>query len=171
MWLFFYRYRVEEVPVYDSAEDESFSFIPETSSPFQFESINGLETDYTEKMEVGDMSGQELDSFNTVKPHNSFQVGGMGMKTEKVKVFDSGKSKEQDMQQAFYQTSEMLSRLRSNSACRNFNIGSGPTSKKKSQHIPKRKKKYAGGKQFNTKNIAELFQSKEAQEEVRKYEV
>ncbi|KAL3507062.1 hypothetical protein ACH5RR_032444 [Cinchona calisaya] len=65
-------------------------------------------------MEGGDMSGdsgQELDSFNTAKVHNSIQIDGMAMKAEKVEVLYNGKSKDQDMQEAFYQTSAMSSRF------------------------------------------------------------
>ncbi|XP_071938646.1 histone-lysine N-methyltransferase ASHH1 isoform X2 [Coffea arabica] len=164
------RYRVEEVPLYDSAEDEPFPRIPETISPFKFESLDGLEADYSQKLEVGDVFGQELDSSNTVKLHNSVQVGGTTTNTEKAEVLESGKSKEEDMQQAFYQTSAVLSGLRSNTASQNFNVGSGSSPKKRSQRLPKQKKRSTGGKQSNTKNIAVLFPSKEAQEEVRKYE-
>ncbi|KAL3507073.1 hypothetical protein ACH5RR_032455 [Cinchona calisaya] len=163
------RYRVEEVPLYDSAEDEPFSRIPETIRLFKFESINGPETDYSQKMEGGDVSGQELDYFSAIKPPNPVKIDGITTKAEKVESLDSGKSQDQDMEQTFDDTSAMLSRLRSNSAGRNFNIGSGSSSKKRPQHSPRQKKKSAGGKQFHPKNIADLFQSKEAQE-VRKYE-
>ncbi|XP_071938651.1 histone-lysine N-methyltransferase ASHH1-like isoform X2 [Coffea arabica] len=159
--------RVEKVPLYDSAKDEPFSRIPETISPFKFDSLDGLATDYSHKMEVGDVLEWKLDSSNTVMPHNSAQVDGMTMNTEKVEVLESGKSKEQDMQQAVYQMSAVLSGLRIDSASRNFDVGSGSSSKKKSDRLSKQKKSSTGGKQSNTKNIADLFQSKEeAQEDV-----
>ncbi|XP_071939465.1 histone-lysine N-methyltransferase ASHH1-like isoform X2 [Coffea arabica] len=158
--------RVEKVPLHDSAKDEPLSRIPETISPFKFDSLDGLATDYSQKMEVGDVLEWKLDSSTTVMPHNSVQVDGMTMNTEKVEVLESGKSKEQDMQQAVYQMRAVLSGLRIDSASQNFDVGSGSSSKKKSDRLSKRKKRSTGGKQSNTKNIADLFQSKEAQEDV-----
>lgn len=167
----FYRYKVEQVPLYDSAEDEPFQpfqplqQIPETTNPFKFESIGGVETVYSQKMEGDEVSGKKLNSFDTVNPGSSVPMEGVTLEEQKVEGL--GK---QGIEQGFNQTTETIPRLRSNSAGRNFNTGAGP-SKKKSQQKPKQKKKSSSGKQYDTRNIPDLFPSQEARDEVRKYEV
>ncbi|MCD7451991.1 hypothetical protein HAX54_014601 [Datura stramonium] len=96
------RYMVEDVPLYDSGEDEFFPVISGTS-------------------------------------------GG----NEHSKILNDGE--------------------RSNSTCRNYNIGSGSTPKKKSQCIPKRKVKPPSRKKVKDGDFAKMFASREAQEEVSKY--
>lgn len=49
--------------------------------------------------------------------------------------------------------------------------GSGSTPKNRSQHVPKSKSKQASRKQVNGKNVAKLFASKQAQEEIIRCEV
>ncbi|KAM3360704.1 histone-lysine N-methyltransferase ASHH1 [Capsicum galapagoense] len=58
----------------------------------------------------------------------------------------------------------------SNSTCKNYNIGYGSTPKKKPQRIPKRKIKSSRRKQVNDGDFAKRFASKEAREEITKYE-
>lgn len=104
------RYTVEEVPLYDSAEDESFPVISGTSGGNEHTKILNDSEGSTFKLEP------------------------------------------------------------SNSTCKNYNIGSGSTLKKKTQHIPKRKVKSSKRKQVNDGDFAKMFASKEAREEVTKYE-
>ncbi|XP_022871648.1 histone-lysine N-methyltransferase ASHH1-like [Olea europaea var. sylvestris] len=52
----------------------------------------------------------------------------------------------------------------------NFNIGTGSTSTKKSQHTSKGKAKVSGRKQVRDKSVTKLLVSKEAQAEVAEYE-
>lgn len=104
------RYTVEEVPLYDSAEDESLPVVPGTS-------------------------------------------GG----NEQTKILNDSEGSTFKLEP-------------SNSTVMNYNIGSGSTPKKKSQRIPKRKVKSSSCKQVNDGDFAKLFASKEAREEVTKYE-
>lgn len=93
------------------------------------------------------------------------------VKTEKAGIMDERELYEKDIRHTFLQTNAMIYGIRSNIAYRNYNIGPNPTSKKKLQHMPKRGTKSSKGKQINIENVAGLFVSKEAQEELRKYEV
>ncbi|KAM7514661.1 hypothetical protein LguiA_004244 [Lonicera macranthoides] len=69
--------------------------------------------------------------------------------------------------ESFPQTNATMS----NSALGDFNVGLDPALKKRSgQHIPIRRSKKPGRKQVNGKHAARLFASKEAQEEILKYE-
>lgn len=111
IWLSYCRYTVEEVPLYDSAEDESLPVVPGTS-------------------------------------------GG----NEQTKILNDSEGSTFKLEP-------------SNSTVMNYNIGSGSTPKKKSQRIPKRKVKSSSCKQVNDGDFAKLFASKEAREEVTKYEV
>lgn len=77
----------------------------------------------------------------------------------------------EESRQVFPQTNPMISRIRSNSACRNYNIGPNPSSKKRPPHAVNQKTKPSGRKYVSSKPVAELFASKKAQEEIRSYEV
>ncbi|XP_060172143.1 histone-lysine N-methyltransferase ASHH1-like isoform X1 [Lycium barbarum] len=103
------RYTVEEVPIYDSAEDDFFQVISGTSGGNEHTKIlNDSEVGLSDPMVL------------------------------------SGKAVPQ-------------------------RIGSGSTPKK-SQHIPKRKGKSSSRKQVNDGDFAKMFASKEAREEVTRYE-
>lgn len=145
------RYSVEEVPLYDSAEDEPFPVISGSGT-------SGGNEHSTCKLEL-----------NSVEPHYSAPPGSIEVKAMTTEVNEQGQLYPLDIQQQFQQANP-ISRIRSNSTSRNYNIGSGSTPKKKSQHIPKRKVKSSNRKQVNDANFAKMFASKEAQEEVTKYE-
>lgn len=146
------RYSVEEVPLYDSAEDEPFPVISGSGT-------SGGNEHSTCKLEL-----------NSVEPHYSAPPGSIEVKAMTTEVNEQGQLYPLDIQQQFQQANP-ISRIRSNSTSRNYNIGSGSTPKKKSQHIPKRKVKSSNRKQVNDADFAEMFASKEAREEVTKYEV
>lgn len=95
-------------------------------------------------------------------------VAGKSVVTEK------NKEKEVSLEERgppFSQPNPMMPRARSNTTCRNYNSGPGPSSKKRSQHTVKQNRKPTGKKNVSSKPVAELFASKKAQEEVRRYEV
>lgn len=159
------RYRVEEIPLYDSAEDEPFLQVADALIPFKSETTSVFENDGSVKMEVEERSEFSLESFTGVIPQHSVAMESLTMKPEKVET-DVGEFYGNNIQPSFLQTNAIIPCVRSNSE-----IGLGPTTKKKSQHMPKRKMKSSSGKPFNIKNVARLFASKEIQEEVCKYEV
>ncbi|CAI9116495.1 OLC1v1017657C1 [Oldenlandia corymbosa var. corymbosa] len=163
------RYKVEEVPLYDSAEDEPFPQMCKTISSFKFESVDGAGIDYSLKAEGDEASELKL-NFDSVKPGSSVLMGEVSLKEDIVVSLDSGSLNKQGSELGFLQTTEMAPRLRSTSAGRNFNAGASPSKRKSKQHKSKQKKRSSGGQQFNTRDIPILFQSKEVQDEVRKYE-
>uniref|UniRef100_A0A5B6YSA9 Putative histone-lysine N-methyltransferase ASHH1-like isoform X2 n=1 Tax=Davidia involucrata TaxID=16924 RepID=A0A5B6YSA9_DAVIN len=165
------RYTVEEIPLYDSAEDEPSSKLPKTSSSFRSEFITSGNSDYSVLLDASVQSVHQLESSGLiVETLYSVPVEGVSMSTVKTEVSEEMKLYSQDAQQAFPHKNAMISRIQSNSACRNYHIGSGSVPKKRSQHIPNRKSKHLGRKQVDAKHVAQLFASKEAREEVIKYE-
>ncbi|KAA8546590.1 hypothetical protein F0562_002671 [Nyssa sinensis] len=165
------RYTVEKIPLYDSAEDEPSLKLPKSSSSFKSEFIASGNGDYSVIMDASVQSEPQLESTALViEPLYSVPVEGVSTSTVKTDASEETNVYSQDAQQAFPHKDAMISRIQSNSACRNFHIGSGSVPKKRSQHIPNRKAKHPGRKQVDGKHVAQLFASKEAQEEVMKYE-
>ncbi|EPS68801.1 hypothetical protein M569_05975, partial [Genlisea aurea] len=75
----------------------------------------------------------------------------------------------------FPHTNAMISRIRSNTAGRNYNIVAGPLSKKRQQqqqllHGGKQKSRISGKKHVTSKPVLELFSSPNVQEEIKRYE-
>ncbi|KAI3459787.1 hypothetical protein Pfo_016450 [Paulownia fortunei] len=160
------RYTVENIPLYDSAEDEPFPGPACTTIPVKHESI----ANYPAVMENNAGSEIKLETACVMESNYSVSVqdvAGKPVVTEKNKEAEFSL---EDRRQVFSQTNAMISRIRSNSACRNYNIGPSPSSKKRSQHTMKPKTKTSGRKHVSSKPVAELFASKKAQEEITRYE-
>ncbi|XP_051126470.1 histone-lysine N-methyltransferase ASHH1 [Andrographis paniculata] len=155
------RYQVENIPLYDSAEDEPF---PVAAGPVKIESEEN-------ESAVGKYiveSGLKMEVASGMESHCSVVVNDEAGKSETNKEAEASI---EDKRQMFSQTNAMISRIRSNSACRNYNIGPGPSSKKRSQHHPmKQNVRAMGRKHVCSKPVAELFASKKAQEEIRRCE-
>lgn len=92
----------------------------------------------------------------------------MGVKTE---VSEERKLYSQENQPPFSRKNAMISRIRSNTACRNYHIGSGSMPNKRSKQYSNGKVKHGAQKQVDAKSFASLLASREAQEEILKYEV
>ncbi|GFQ08742.1 histone-lysine n-methyltransferase ashh1 [Phtheirospermum japonicum] len=148
------RYTVENIPLYDSAEDEPFPGPDCTMIPGKHESMEN----YPPVIE------NNIDSNYSVSTRD---VSGKLVVTEKNTETESSL---EDRRQLFSQTNAMISRIRSNSACRNYNIGPSTKSKKRSQQNMKQKTKTFGRKKVGSKPVVELFASKKAREEVTRYE-
>lgn len=157
---FIHRYTVEDIPLYDSAEDEPFPKPAITKNPVKHETL----ADYSATMKTNLASEIKLEVASGKESNNPV---GKSMVNEKN---DMGFSLE-DRKQVFPQTNAMISRIRSNSACRNYNFEPGPSSKKRQQPTGRQKPKTSGRKHVSSKPVAELFASKKAQEEVRRCEV
>lgn len=138
---------VDTLPLYDSAGDEPLSKYPESTGFFKPEYIDCGKQDYSMIIDGAVGSEHPLDSTSLiVEPLNSVPVEGEPVGT----------------QQEFPQMDPSL----------NYNIGSGNAANKRStRHVPKSRSKHAGKKHVNGKNVAKLFASKEAQEEIIKCEV
>lgn len=146
------RYTVENVPLYDSAEDEtkpaSTTVLVKHESLASHPAAAGKSLGSDIKLEQ-DVTGKSVVNENNEEMEFSLE----------------------ESRQVFPQTNAMISRIRSNSTCRNYNIGPTPSSKKRPQHTVNQKTKKSGKKYVSSKPVAELFGSKQAQEEIRRYEV
>ncbi|KAK4483397.1 hypothetical protein RD792_010583 [Penstemon davidsonii] len=153
------RYTVENIPLYDSAEDEPFPSTHETV------------TNYSGVLESKKGSEIKFEADTGMESHYSFGTQDVAGKSEENETNKETEFSLEQKRQAFSQANAMISRIRSNSACRNYNIGPGPSSKpRKSQHIPKQRGRPSGRKYVSSKPVAQLFASKEVQEEITKYE-
>lgn len=144
--------------MYDSAEDELGS------------NFNGG-TEHSMDIILKDEQLSESTTFN-VQPLDSVQMKGLDDKKIKTDLASEDmKLYSQDAEQALSQKNAMISRIRSNTAGRNYRIG--PRS------MPnKRSKAYNGGRfknliqnKIDAKFAAGLLASKEAQEEILDHEV
>lgn len=159
------RYTVEEIPLYDSAEDElplTSDMISETSDPLLSKRISGIKIDQPHKMGSGERSGEHLQSFGTNVSYGVVPMANVASISENLEVMDDIESHKKDTQLTFMQNTVTISRVRTNS--RNY-MGRGQTSKKKPGSRGRQK-----AKQVNMENVANLFPTKEAREEVRRYQ-
>ncbi|XP_021898667.1 histone-lysine N-methyltransferase ASHH1 isoform X2 [Carica papaya] len=165
------RYSVEKIPLYDSAEDEPSLKAPRTVDNINPGSDTNGKNEYSLTMDASVQSEHELDSTAlVVQPLDSAPpVDGLLLYTVKTEATEEMKIYSQDAHQAFPQKNAMISRIRSNSACRNYHIGSGPIPKKRSKPF-NRKSKNLVQKHVDAKYVAQLLACKEAEEEVSKNE-
>ncbi|KAL6962527.1 hypothetical protein U1Q18_037485 [Sarracenia purpurea var. burkii] len=163
------RYTVEEIPLYDSAEDEPSLKLPKIKNFLGPEFLNSGKNAFSIDDGVG--SERQLEpSVVVVEPLYSVPTNGVAVGTVKNEVSEEKMLyNSQDTRRAFPPQNAMISRIRSNTAGRNYQIGSGSIPKKKS-HIGNRKSKRNGGVQLDGKRVAQLFPSKQAQEEILKCE-
>ncbi|KAM2052899.1 hypothetical protein ACFX1T_002603 [Malus domestica] len=133
------RYSVEKIPLYDSAEDEPSSRL--------FKAVNSSEFDVAGMMvNVNvDSEHQLMSTALVVQSLDSVPMEGVVVENA------------------------MISRIRSNTAGRNYHIGSGSMSNKRSKQY-NGKLKHGAQKQVDAKCVAALLASKEAQEEILSYE-
>ncbi|KAK6246443.1 SET domain - like 10 [Theobroma cacao] len=158
------RYSVEKIPLYDSAEDEPATKLLKAVKSNSENDVN-IKNEQPVTMDVSVKSEHQLESTADPVPMEGVVVNEV--KTESTEELNSYSP---DAHQAFSQKNAMISRIRSNSACRNYHIGSRPMPKKKSQHYSHGKSKHLSNKQIDLQHLAQLLASKEAQEEVFRYE-
>ncbi|KAL5843682.1 hypothetical protein ACOSQ4_009640 [Xanthoceras sorbifolium] len=160
------RYSVEKVPLYDSAEDEPSSKLLKTID--KSKSHNGdVINEYPMAMNGSVKCEHQLESASLmVQPLESAAMEGVVMNGVKTEESEEMKLYSQDTQQAFRQNNAMISRIRSNSACRNYHIGPSSTPRKRAQHHSNGKLKHLAQKQVDVKHVAQLLASKEAQDEL-----
>ncbi|WOG82037.1 hypothetical protein DCAR_0101196 [Daucus carota subsp. sativus] len=150
------RYTVDMFPLYDSAEDEPFTK--------HFDSASLANTMYTAcgnkdnpmKVDGFAETNHFIELTNIIsEPFGSAAVEG----PLPINAVKSEVKKETDLFPEKTQQDISQPRL-------SYNSGSGSTPKSRSQHVPKSRSKQASRKQVNGKNVAKLFASKQAQEEV-----
>ncbi|KAF9682770.1 hypothetical protein SADUNF_Sadunf05G0143000 [Salix dunnii] len=164
------RYSIEKVPLYDSAEDEpSSKFIKIANSDSEYDIGGKIEYPTVLNFDMG--SEQPLEStVLSVQPLDSFPMEGVVMNAVKVESNEEIALYSQGTPQSFAPKNAMISRIRSNSACRNYHIVSGPVPKKRSKQYSTGKLKHLMQKQVDAKHVTKLLAVKEAQEEVLTYE-
>jgi histone-lysine N-methyltransferase SETD2 len=160
------RYSVEKIPLYDSAEDE-----PSTRL---FKTVNSSNSEFDgNRMIINvnvDSEHQLMSTALVVQSLDSDPMEGVVMEV-KNEVSKETKLYSQDNQPAFLKKNAMISRIRSNTACRNYHIGSGSISNKRSKQGSNGRLKHFAQKQVDAKSVALLLASNEAQEEILKHEV
>lgn len=164
------RYSIEKIPLYDSAEDEpSSKFLKIANSDSEYD-IGG-KIEYSTVMNFDVESEKPLEStVLSVQPLDSFPMEGVVMNAVKAEANEEMALYSQGTPQSFAPKNAMISRIRSNSACRNYHIGSGPVPKKRSKQYSTGKLKHLMQKQVDAKHVTKLLAVKEAQEEVLTYE-
>ncbi|XP_058088050.1 histone-lysine N-methyltransferase ASHH1 isoform X3 [Magnolia sinica] len=164
------RYSVENVPLYDSEEDEQTSKLLKTTSFSK--TLSDAEGKHDHLMRLDDGLATEhcshLDPI-VVEPLNSILMEDVVMDEAKTEVNEDKKMCSQDAHK-FSHKNAMISRIRSNSACRNYYIQTSPLSKKSSPHYSSGRSKHNAPKQFDAKLFGQRLASKEALEEVLAYE-
>jgi len=153
-----YRYSVEKIPVYDSAEDEPLS------------NVNGRTQSSLDVMfkaeQLSDSTGFNVQSLDSV------QMKGLDVKKIKTEVADEDMHLySHDTEQTLSQKNAMISRIRSNAAGRNYHIGPRSISTKRSRAYNGGRFKNLVEKKIDAKYAAGLLASKEAQEEILNCEV
>lgn len=148
------RYSVEKVPLYDS-EEEDIASTPEINNDL---SLVKQEMNYSSVSNVFDGDGS-CDALS-VEPICYIPPGG-----------DIVKMESQTASEELYpQKNAMISRIRSNSACRNYHIDPSPASTRVPQYPSGRSKTHVR-RQVDVKTIGERLASKEARDELFALEV
>jgi hypothetical protein len=169
---FGYRYSVEKIPLYDSAEDEPSSKLLKSVNSSNAEYNVDGQIKYSMTMTVGVGSEHQFETNAlVVQPSDPVPMEGVVVNEIKAEASVEMKLFSQDTQQAFSQNNPMISRIRSNSACRNYHIGPGSLTKKRSKHYSNGRLKQLAQKQVDAKFAALLLVTKEAQDEILRYEV
>lgn len=163
----FYRYSVEKIPLYDSAEDEPSKLLNTMI-------INSSSSEYN----VGGMTGVKVDSENqflstsfVVQSLDSVPMDVVSVNETKAEVNEESKLCSQDTEEAFLHKNGMISRIQSSNVSQKYQIGPKSVPKKRSKKYPNGRTKNLAQKQVDAKAVALLLPTKEAQEEVLKYEV
>ncbi|XP_010537264.1 PREDICTED: histone-lysine N-methyltransferase ASHH1 [Tarenaya hassleriana] len=168
------RYSVDKIPVYDSAEDEPTSKLSKVIGHSDYESYPNVEKE-TSVVNATVKPENHLESSTAVavNPSDSTPMEDVVvMETAKDEPTEEMKLLSQNARQAFSKKNGMMiSRIKSNSICRNYQIKSRPIQKKKD------KKQFTGGKtktvaqkQVDVKRVAQLLESEEARDEILKHE-
>ncbi|XP_068663222.1 histone-lysine N-methyltransferase ASHH1 isoform X2 [Aristolochia californica] len=156
------RYSVENIPLYDSEEDE-----PST----KLLRIADSSTDGYDPVEKQDklmtINGNLEVISSSIEPILAESLQSVLVEDDmKTEPSEESKMYSPDADQAFANKNITVSRFRSNSACRNYFIRSSPLSNKK------RAKLYTGGRlknltqEFDVKLICQLLPSEEAEGEI-----
>ncbi|XP_077241397.1 SET domain group 26 isoform X2 [Tasmannia lanceolata] len=162
------RYSVENIPLYDSEEDGPTSMLIDTmdSSENAPDTLEKCDHPITVDNGLEPERGSHPEAI-VVELTNSILMENTVVDEEKIEMSEDKKVNSQDTHLSFTQKNAMISRIRSNSTCRNYHI---PLSNKSSAHYSGGKSKHLAQKQVDVKLICQLLALKEAREEVSAYE-
>ncbi|OVA01074.1 SET domain [Macleaya cordata] len=166
------RYSVENIPIYDSEEDVPTSKLLNTTDSSKVESNMILKHDHSMKMNDGIQPGYgSLSTALVIEPLNSVPMEGVVMNEAKIELSEENKLYQPDTtHQSFAHKNAMISRIRSNSACRNYYIQRNPITNKRSANYSNGRSKHLAQKQVDAKLVGQLLASNEAREEINNYE-
>ncbi|XP_031131210.1 histone-lysine N-methyltransferase ASHH1 isoform X2 [Ipomoea triloba] len=160
------RYEVDKIPLYDSGEDETLANQAGMQSHSEPEPMDSGRNVYPAMMSVMVGSEHSLESTISLEAHYSGPVDAEVLNAE---VNECKEIYPNDLQAGFHKQNSLIPRIRNYNSGRNYNAGPG-LSKKKVQNSPKQRAKSSVRKQVTAENVAKLFPSKDAQEEIMKYE-
>ncbi|KAL3735482.1 hypothetical protein ACJRO7_024582 [Eucalyptus globulus] len=154
-------YSVENIPLYDSAEDEPTSKLQKIHDPMDLEYISNGKVEPS--VQFNDYE-QVISTASFVKPEDLVPVQDAVSPVVKAEINEEAVLYPQDSEKIFSQKNAMIVRIKSNSACRNYHIEPGPISKKRSQIILNGRPKHLPPNGNDAKLVAQRLPSKEAQE-------
>ena len=174
---FLYRYTVEKIPLYDSAEDEPSSKLPRVMDFSRPEFISHVKVEYTSTVDARveyDTSMRyehQLESTELVVEAVDSVPMDLALNEIKTEVGEETKLLIDDTQPALPQKNPMIPHIQTNSVNPSNHIGPGLVGKKRSKHYPNGWSKSITQKQVDAKFVAQFLGSEEARQEVFKYEV
>ncbi|KAG9141349.1 hypothetical protein Leryth_001804 [Lithospermum erythrorhizon] len=166
------RYTVDEIPLYDSAEDAPFSEILKAATSFSIPEYSSVgELGFSVAMDDGKGSEHNFETHTVTGTSFSVPIGGVSDQTVTTEASEKiSSSFTKDAQKDFSHVNSAISDIPSVSTSQDAN-GTEPGLKKKSQNqVLRKKRKLASKKQLDTKDVAGLFASREAREEISAYE-
>lgn len=164
---------MEKIPLYDSAEDELAVELPKTLELSKSECDLKGENEYSTSltMNASIKFEHQIESTSLPQSLESSPMEGIVLSASKSEESEEMKLYKQGAHGVFPKKGAMISRIRGNSTCCNYNIGSGSMPKRRSQHYSNGKLKQRAQKQVDAKHVVQFLALKEAQEEVLRYEV
>lgn len=172
----FYRYSVEKIPLYDSAEDEPSSKVPRVMDYSRpgFISHGKVEYNTADASVEYDTSLQynhQLESTELVVEAVNSVPMELVINEMKTEISEEAKLFTNDTQPTFPQKNALIAGVQSNSMNQNNHIMPGHMAKKRSKQYPNGRSKPVAQKQVDAKFVAQFLGSEEARKEVFKYEV
>ncbi|WOL02330.1 histone-lysine N-methyltransferase ASHH1 isoform X1 [Canna indica] len=157
------RYSVENIPLYDSDDDEPTSKCLKAIVPYN--NVTIVDRENEELLRSTDDFGSAVLSQPMPIAVEPLNFVPMEISEAKYETTEEDFMYGENSQQKFAPKSAMISRIRSNSACRNYHIDSSPLSKNTSRY-PGGKSKFGVRKQVNVKLICERLAMAEARNEI-----
>ncbi|KAK9134422.1 hypothetical protein Syun_013752 [Stephania yunnanensis] len=160
------RYSVDDIPLYDSEEDKPHPKMLKTSDSLNLDAIPEEKHDHSMMDACSEAEHQPDPNILAIVPHCSVPMEEQVTNDMKTEENEDKALVLQETNQTFVQKNAMISRIRSNSACRNYYIQTTPLSNKRSLNYSNGRLKQPVQKEINTKLFGQFLASTEAREEV-----